>query len=134
MTLGIVQSGYNNSTEYQASGIPWLYSITIVSPSKINLVFPFVTKNIVVMNSATSTNIASIGFTEKGIDNDRKIILKGGSSISLDVRMTNLYISGTTGTSSISVCAALTGIPVARAPDISKFPGYDSTTPGEGGV
>lgn len=118
-------SGYNNVSEYQTSGIPWIYSGTVSGSTKIVFDFPFVTKSIVINNTGAATSFIIAGFTDFGMSNGRRIIVKGGTGpIQLDVRMGGIILQNSGTASDYSVTAALTTIPVKNMPDISKFPGY----------
>jgi hypothetical protein len=114
MALNNVKPGFNNAAEFTASGLPWVLSGT-VSNSVVKYSFPKVTKDIVIINNnTTAAQRLRVGFTENGVNgvgNAYYILVNGGSNITLNVRVKELYLLRDGGSDiSTSVCANLTTI------------------------
>jgi hypothetical protein len=120
MALNNVKPGLNNAAEFTASGLPWVLSGT-VSNSVVKYSFPKVTKDIVIINNnTTATQRLRVGFTENGVNgvgNAYYILINGGSNITLNVRVKELYLLRDGGNDiSTSVCANLTTIDAMMMP------------------
>ena len=114
MALNNVKPGFNNAAEFTASGLPWVLSGT-VSNSVVKYSFPKVTKDIVIINNnTTAAQRLRVGLTENGVNgvgNAYYILVNGGSNITLNVRVKELYLLRDGGSDiSTSVCANLTTI------------------------
>lgn len=94
--------GLNHVGAYQVSGIPF---VTSSNASVIN--FPYVTKTIRIENG--QTNALYIGFSANGVAATNYFRIPPTGSLTLDVKATALYLSGSS--IAYSVAAALTGIP-----------------------
>jgi len=108
MPLGNVQPGYNNASEYSVPGIPWVTSSTTGVNEIIRYSFPLVSNSVVVKNSTVSSNNLRAGFTANGLMGSNYLELVPGESIAMDVRITDLFVSGSSTTH--TVYAELTGI------------------------
>ena len=120
MALNNVKPGFNNAAEFTASGLPWVLSGT-VSNSVVKYSFPKVTKDIVIINNnTTAAQRLRVGFTENGVNgvgNAYYILVNGGSNITLNVRVKELYLLRDGGSDiSTSVCANLTTIDAMMMP------------------
>jgi hypothetical protein len=93
--------GLNHVGAYQVSGIPF---VTASSAGIIS--FPYVTKNVTITN--TGANPLNIGFSALGVSGSNKYVLNSSASLSLDVKVSAVYFSGSSP--SYSLAAALTGI------------------------
>lgn len=114
MGLNNPKSGLNATSEYTISGLPWVYSDTI-SDTIVRYSFPKITKDVLIINNNTAANQRlRVGFTYNGISGSVEanyIIINGGSDITLNVRVKDLYLLRDGGTDiSTSVCANLTMI------------------------
>ena len=114
MGLNNPKSGLNATSEYTISGLPWVLSGTI-SSTAVRYSFPKITKDILIINNNTTANQRlRVGFTYNGISGDvaaNYIIINGGSNITLNVRVKDLYLLRDGGVDiSTSVCANLTMI------------------------
>jgi len=107
------KGGIGYAAEFQSSALPWVTSSTSpAAGSPVRFDFPKVTRFITVVNrDATFTNTISFGFTRAGVvSTNNKYVLMGGQSITLELRVKELYLQGETGTPAYSVCAGLTNI------------------------
>lgn len=107
------KGGIGYAAEFQSSALPWVTSSTSpAAGSPVRFDFPKVTRFITVVNrDATFTNTISFGFTRAGVvSTNNKYVLMGGQSITLELRIKELYLQGETGTPAYSVCAGLTNI------------------------
>ena len=93
--------GLNHVGAYQVAGIPF-----VTASSTGVITFPYVTKNITVTN--TGANPLNVGFSALGVSGSNKYVLNSSSSLSLDVKVTAVYFSGSSP--SYSLGAAMTGI------------------------
>jgi hypothetical protein len=114
MPLNNPKVGLNTAAEFTMSGVPWVLSGT-VSSSAVKYQFPKVTKDIVIINNnTTAAQRLRVGFTENGINGiggAYYILINGGSSVTLNVRVKELYLLRDTANDvSTSVCANLTSI------------------------
>jgi hypothetical protein len=95
-----------HTPSYQVSGQPW------VSGSVINgdweLSFPSVTRFVTVTNGNTSGNL-KVAFSSNGLAANNYMIVPPGEAVTLDVKVTEIYLNGSSVTA--SVAAGLTGIP-----------------------
>lgn len=120
MSLNNPKSGFNSTAEFQASGLPWVISGTI-SSTVVKYSFPKVTKDILIINNnTTASQRLRVGFTENGInavEDAYYILINGGSNVTLNVRVKELYLLRDNGNDiSASVCASLTTIDQTMMP------------------
>lgn len=101
-----MKPGLGHTPSYQVSGQPW------VSGSVINgdweLSFPSVTRFVTVTNGNTSGNL-KVAFSSNGLAANNYMIVPPGEAVTLDVKVTEIYLNGSSVTA--SVAAGLTGIP-----------------------
>jgi len=114
MSLNNPKTGLNAAAEFTMSGVPWVLSGT-VSDSTVRYQFPKVTKDITIINNnTTAAQRLRVGFTENGINGvggAYYIAINGGSSLTLNVRVKELYLLRDTPSDvSASICASLTSI------------------------
>jgi hypothetical protein len=112
---------------YQISPVPYVTSSNVTLGATKSYTFPCVTKSIFVQNTAASSNVIAVAFTQNGLlpANSNFLILSGGQSLSQDVRTSALFISGAAGTSTFSFLAGLTNIPVKNFLTITGSNGYN---------
>jgi hypothetical protein len=120
MGLNNPKAGLNTAAEFTMSGLPWVLSGTI-SSTAVRYSFPKVTKDIVIINNnTTAAQRLRVGFTENGVngvDEANYILINGGSNITLNVRVKELYLLRDGGSDiSSSVCANLTMIDSTMMP------------------
>ena len=111
----MLRPGINNVGNYQVSGIPFASS-SIVAPATsstpVEIVFPSVTKFVVVKNVNPASGTLRVGFSSNGVKTGTNyFLLDKGESFSGDLKLTSLFLLSNNGTSiSASVIAGLTGI------------------------
>jgi hypothetical protein len=121
-------SGLNNSAAYQVSGKP--YAFTGAAPANsgdpTEIAFPTVTKQITFVNNGATSKSIRIGFSHEGVDGSGaganyilvQPVVDGGVPITLDTKITKLYIISNDGTTvAYSLYAALTGVPKQELPN-----------------
>ena len=139
--------GLNNVGSYQMSGMPFI-SGSIQVPESASATFevvrfPRVTKSITVRNDNADGQVMRLAFTAGGLKDrattgeyQRYIKLSGSTSITLDVRCSEVYLMGdtdtdvdTVGGTAIStyatVIGVLTNIDANKAPSLVGVEGID---------
>jgi hypothetical protein len=121
MTLDNPRSGLGYAAEFQSSALPWVTSSTAPAVgSPIRLDFPKITRAITISNRDTSSNTLSFGFTRAGVvSTGKKYVLNAGQSITVEMRVKELWLQGETGTPNYSVIAGLTNISAREMPLLS---------------
>ena len=114
MSLNYPTAGLSSATEYQVAGLPWLTSSLMSTNSTLVLRFPWVSKFIIVKNSATGTTV-NVGVTAAGVAGTNYYPLSGGESMQFDWRVTSFYLKAAVGAPNVSVAAGLTTIPTVNA-------------------
>jgi len=99
--------GLNNVGSYQVSGRPWAYTGATSTSAEV-LSFPEVTRWITVRNTHASIGM-QIAFSEAGLSGTEYFSLGAASEISMEVKISQLWIKGA-GTGTVSVVAGLTNI------------------------
>jgi hypothetical protein len=132
MPLGNPTGGGSYAAEFQSSALPWLTSsIAPASPNPMQVKFQMVTRFVTVYNSDSANNL-SFGVTYNGMKSSvgNKITLKPGQQMSLEWRITQLFLQGEGGTAAFSLAAGLTTVPpqnyfqiTGSAPDGTNWPG-----------
>ena len=124
-------AGLHNVGSYQVSGIPFITSSEIPASGSATphwkVEFPFVTSEITIDNHAQNSHEkARIAFSARGLkDEVANYYLIGSSkdgigSTTFRVKATEIYcMSDGSHTDEVSICAALTTIPVVRVTNIS---------------
>ncbi len=113
---------------YQISPIPYVTSSNVTLGSTKSYSFPCVSKSIFIQNTAGSSSVIAVAFTQNGLlpANANFLVLSGGQTFSQDIRTSELFISGVAGTSTFSVLAGLTNIPVKNFLTVTGSNGYSS--------
>jgi hypothetical protein len=112
------KAGLGNVGSYQVAAVPWV-SGNINPNTTPRIDFPSVTSWIVVHNHGA--NPARVGFSSLGLAGTNYITIPSGSSSPrLELKVVELYLGGTS--TSIDVCAGLTGIPVVEINNQSVSP------------
>ena len=113
-TFNYLKPGLGNTASYQASAIPWVSSSVAPSSGEIQkFSFPQVTKFVTVKNNSSIATTLRVGFDEKHLQysTGEYIFLSSQESISLDVKIVNMYFMTDDATNiSFSVVAGLTTI------------------------
>ena len=100
--------GLGHVGAYQASGIPWATSSVGLNQTPTEVSFPYVTKFITIKN--TTANNMRVGFSQAGVNGTNYFLLGNLETVTLDLRVTKLYLRSDTAATSASVVAGLTGI------------------------
>lgn len=110
MTLDNQKGGIGYAAEFQSSALPYVTSSTApASGSPVRFDFPKVTRFVTVANLGTTT--LSFGFTRNGLTlSSNKYILSGSQTVTLELRVKELWLQGEGGTPQYSLCAGLTNI------------------------
>lgn len=117
------QSGLGSVGAYQMAGIPWASS-SIAAPASsaaaTEVAFPLVTKSITIKN--LSSNQVRLGFSAVGVGSaggagTNYYIIGGNETITVDARLTKIYLLGVTNASTVSILASLTPISAGELPN-----------------
>jgi len=101
------KAGQASVLEYMASGLPYVtQSSATTTPFRIE--FPFVSKFFTIRNLGPGN--LNIGFTQNGVLGSNRFTLATSGSFSGDIRVADLYLATSTGTTNYEVVAGLTGI------------------------
>jgi hypothetical protein len=111
---------------YQISPVPYVTASNVALGATKSYQFPFVTKSIFVQNTAPAANVIAVAFTQNGLlpINSNFLVLSGGQSLSEDLRVSALFISGAAGSPTFSLLAGLTNIPVKNFLTVTGSNGY----------
>lgn len=134
MPLDNPRGGIGYAAEFQSSALPWVTSsVAPGAGSPQGYSFPKVTRFVCVSCLGASSGSLSFGFTYNGVKtSSNKYILNGGQSVTLEVRVKELWLQGETGTPAFSVCAGLTTVDARDMPLLSGT--LQDGTPGWPGV
>lgn len=109
-----LRPGLNNVGNYQVSGIPFATSSLVVptgSNTPLEVVFPSVTKFVIVKNINSSSATLRIGFSANGVKNGKNYVtINKDESFCADLKLTSIFLLGDTSALTASVVAGLTGI------------------------
>jgi hypothetical protein len=120
MGLGNRGAGSEHAPAYTVSGIPFVTSSTIALGQTKYINFPCITRDITVKLETTGT--LAVAFTENGLKstNSNFFRLLQGESYSAQLRIKDLFLSGSTGgTLNFSVIAGLTTIHESMFPTLT---------------
>ena len=121
MTFDNPKGGIGYAAEFQSSALPWVTSsVAPAAGSPVRFDFPKVTRFIMCTNRDSGSTSLSLGFTRNGVVNsNNKFILMASQSISLEVRVKELWLQGESGTPVYSLFAGLTNIAASNMPLLS---------------
>ena len=113
--------GLNYVGSYQVSGIPYVSGGINCKPgnSQVKLTFPSITRSITILNADSADDEVIVSFSPNGVANNASFSVFGGSPATLDVKVTEVYL---TGSDNVAVVAALTGIETVNIDNISVSP------------
>ncbi len=119
MTFDNPKTGIGYAAEFQSSALPWVTSSAApASGSPVRFDFPKVTRFITVVNLGGST--LSFGFTRAGVvSTNNKYVLSGSQTVTVEVRVKNLWLQGEGGTPAFSLFAGLTNVDANNMPLLS---------------
>lgn len=132
MTFDNPKGGIGYATEFQSSALPFVTSSTAPSiGSPVRFDFPKVSRFIIVSNTGAGT--LSFGFTRAGVvSSNNKYILSASQTITMELRVRELWLQGESGTPTYSMCVGLTNISRDNMPVLSGT--LPDGTPGWNGV
>lgn len=122
MTFDNPKGGIGYAAEFQSSALPFVTSSTAPAVgSPVRFDFPKVSRFITITNrDATPANSMSFGFTRAGVvSSNNKYMLMGGQSITLELRVRELWLQGEASTPAYSMCVGLTNIDRSNMPVLS---------------
>lgn len=124
MSLGNPTSGFNNSAELQSSALPYVTSSQAPLASggvPLQVEFAKVTRFITLTNrESTAANALRIGFTLNGLTKSGNyFLLPGGSTVTFELRVKQLFFAGETTLVPFSLMAGLTTIAAGNMPLLS---------------
>lgn len=122
MTLDNPKGGIGYAAEFQSSALPFVTSSTApTSGSPVRFDFPKVSRFITVANRDMAVSgTMSFGFTRAGVvSTGNKYVLNGGQSITLELRVRELWLQGESSTPPYSLCVGLTNIDRNNMPLLS---------------
>tara|TARA_R110000765_G_scaffold383457_1_gene474776 strand:+ start:1391 stop:1783 length:393 start_codon:yes stop_codon:yes gene_type:complete len=103
-----IAPGINNVGSFQVSGRPWAYTAAISNSASL-LSFPDVTRWVTVRNTDSSIGML-IAFSAAGLGGTEHFTLAAGTEISMEVKISQLWVIAASGTPTIAVVAGLTNI------------------------
>jgi len=113
MSLGNPKSGFGMVPEYQVSALPWITASTLPVGGVVHR-FPWATQYFTLQNDSAS--VINVGFSPS-VTGSKYFPVGVSGSLSLDVRIVNLYLTGTAG-SQYSLFAGLTTIDRTMSPNL----------------
>lgn len=106
----IYKAGLGNASAFEVSGIPYVQGAIDAKSTVVQLDFPRVTRWIVVTNDSTVQDPLRVGFSQNGLTGSNFFSVPAGTtSPRLEVKVTELYLSGS---DNVSVIAGLTTIEI----------------------
>lgn len=129
------KGGIGYAAEFQSSALPYVTSSTSpAAGSPVNYSLPKVTRFLTIVNrDAAFSSSLSFGFTRAGVvSTNNKYMLMGGQSVTLELRVRDLWLQGETGTPPYSLCAGLTNVDRSMMPVLTGT--FQDGSPGWIGV
>lgn len=125
MGINVPKGGIGYAAEFQSSALPFVTSSTAPQASGgcMRLDFPKITRSITVANNESAGTYLRLGFTRNGVmgagGGAYYYRLNGGQQVTFELRVTNFYVAGDTGTANFSLCAGLTNIDAIEMPQLT---------------
>lgn len=111
-------SGHNNAAEYQVSSIPYTLTDTVANGDTLHVVFPYVTRFLVI----SSVEDVNLLFSSTGDADGKKnyFVISGGvTTPRLEIKCRELWIKNLSGSDSVvSLLAGLTNVPYRQFPNL----------------
>ena len=125
MSLNHPYLGENYVPGYQLSASPFVTSSVISLGESREIIFPNVTRFFIVQNTGGTL---AVSFTANGLKpaNANYFLLSGTAELNTEIRTDRLFVSGVAGTSTFSLLAGLTPIPVKNFLLITASNGFSS--------
>lgn len=113
MALNNMQQSEAYAPAYSISATPFVTSSTLTLGQIKEISFGYATKFLIIKNTGATSTAMAIGFTENGLkpSNSNFFILSGSESFGGDIRVSKVFLSGSSGTTSFSIIGGLTFIP-----------------------
>lgn len=111
---------------YQMSATPFVTSSNVTLGQVKEISFPTVTRFFTLRNTSASTSVMALAFTENGFktSNSNYFVLSGSDSYTGEIKADRIFLSGSVGTSTFSLIAGLTNIPVRNFQVITASNGF----------
>lgn len=123
MGLNNPQGGLGYAAEFQSSALPFVTASVApaVASGLLRVDFPKVSRFISVSNLASAGSKLRLGFTRNGMvtPNNNYFVIDGGQQSIFELRVTSIYLGGTSGSIEFSLCAGLTNIDAKQMPTLS---------------
>lgn len=128
MSLNNVVMGEGYVPAYQISSTPFITSSLVAFGATVRVNFDTVTRFFTVKNNGATTSVVSIAFTENGLKtaNSNFFVLSGSETFTAEIRTDRIFISGSEGSSNVSILAGLTQVPVKNFYTITGSNGFGS--------
>ena len=128
MSLNNVVMGEGYVPAYQISSTPFITSSIIALGATARVNFDTVTRFFTVKNNGAATSVIAVAFTQNGLKtaNSNFFVLSGTETFTSEIRTDRLFISGVAGSSSFSILAGLTQVPVKNFYIITGSNGFGS--------
>jgi len=128
MSLNNVVMGEGYVPAYQISSTPFITSSLVAFGETVRVNFDTVTRFFTVKNNGATTSVVAIAFTENGLKtaNSNFFVLSGSETFSAEIRTDRIFISGSAGSSNVSILAGLTQVPVKNFYTITGSNGFGS--------
>ena len=128
MSLNNVVMGEGYVPAYQISSTPFITSSFVALGATVRVNFDTVTRFFTVKNNGAATSVVAIAFTENGLKtaNSNFFVLSGSEIFSAEIRTDRIFISGSAGSSNVSILAGLTQVPVKNFYTITGSNGFGS--------
>lgn len=119
MTFDNPKGGIGYAAEFQSSALPFVTSSVAPSAgSPVRFDFPKVSRFITVSNLGVGT--LSFGFTRAGVvSTNYKYLLSASQTVTVELRVRELWLQGESGTPAFSMCVGLTNISRDNMPVLS---------------
>lgn len=124
MSMQWPAAGVNDVGTYLISGVPFITNGTVgATATKVS--FSTVTKNVSVKNTATGgATVLIVAFTENGLNDNptgtnRRFFLREGEVRDMNIRIKELWLSGSVGAPTFDVVAGLTHVMPSQLPTIT---------------
>lgn len=102
--------GVGHVPSFQTSAIPFLTSsVSVTSGSVTEVSFYNITKFVTIKNTGSST--LRFGFSENGVNGSNYASLAANESYVADFRVSSVFLTVTSGSTTVDVLAGLTSIP-----------------------
>lgn len=128
MSLNNVVMGEGYVPAYQISSTPFITSSLVAFGETVRVNFDTVTRFFTVKNNGATTSVVAIAFTENGLKtaNSNFFVLSGSETFTAEIRTDRIFISGSAGSSNVSILAGLTQVPVKNFYTITGSNGFGS--------